>query len=158
MRLLTLCTAIIRFATSQLINRVVFPRRDVYISKWVSDEHRESVYSAMSQFNLFEMTEGRTGGRNKTDNHIRIQYSNYNGGGTSMLAHSHTDGYFEVYETVIGINRLLDPVMFQCVCLHELGHAMGLGHTRTGVMAPIINYTQNYCYLDIETYIRLFNV
>ena len=33
---------------------------------------------------------------NKTDNHIRIEYQNYNGGGTIMLAQTHTDGYFEV--------------------------------------------------------------
>ncbi len=130
---------------------MIFPQRDVYISKWISDDHRESIYNAMSQFDLTETL-------NKTGNYIRIQYDGYNGGGTSMVAHSHTDGYFEVYETVIGINRLLDPVMFQCVCLHEIGHAMGLGHTRTGIMAAIINYTQNYCYLDIETYINLFNV
>ena len=151
MNILKTCLSLIIVATSKYINTVVFPHRDVYISKWISDDHRESIYSAMSQFDLTETL-------NKTDNYIRIEYDRFNGGGTSMVAYSHTDGYFEVYETVIGINRLLDPVMFQCVCLHELGHAAGLGHTRAGIMTPIINYTQNYCYLDIETYINLFNV
>lgn len=150
MNIIAIFTALIGIATSQFINRVIFPQREVYISKWISDEHRNSIYNAMYQFDLQET-------KNKTGNYIRIEYSNYNGGGTSMVAHSHTDGYFEVYETVIGINRLLDPIMFQCVCLHELGHAMGLGHTKTGIMTPIINYTQNYCYLDIGTYINLFN-
>ena len=151
MKLISTFIAIIGFATSQYINTVVFPHRDVYISKWISDDHRESIYNAMGQFDLTETL-------NKTGNYIRIQYDGLNGGGTSMLAYSHTDGYFEVYETVIIFNRLLNPTMAQCIVLHELGHAMGLGHTRTGIMTPIINYTQNYCYLDIETYINLFNV
>jgi len=151
MNILKIFTAIIGLATSQFINRVVFPRRKVYISKWISDEHRDSINLAISQFDLTET-------QNKTGNYIRVQYSPYNGGGTSMVAHSHTDGYFEVYQTNIGINRLLNPIMFQCVCLHEMGHALGLGHTTTGIMAPIINYTENYCYLDIESYINLFNV
>ena len=151
MRLIKTCLSLIVVATSQYINTVVFPHRDVYISKWISDDHRESIYNAMGQFDLTETL-------NKTGNYIRIQYDGLNGGGTSMLAYSHTDGYFEVYETVIIFNRLLNPTMAQCIVLHELGHAMGLGHTRTGIMTPIINYTQNYCYLDIETYINLFNV
>jgi hypothetical protein len=105
----------------------------------------------MSQFDLTETV-------NKTDNYIRIEYDGYNGGGTSMVAYSHADGYFKVYDTTIGINRLLDSVMFQCICLHELGHAMGLAHTIEGVMRPIVNYTQNYCYLSDSDYVNLFNV
>ena len=137
---------------SQFINTVKFPRRDVYISKWISDEHRESIYIAMNQLDLHQT-------QNKTENHIRIEYNNFNGGGISMLASSHTDGYFEVYETTIGINRLLDPVMFECVVLHELGHAFGLGHNeKSQVMAPIINYTQNYCHLSIFDIINLYNI
>jgi hypothetical protein len=142
---------IIGLATSQFINTVKFPHRQVYISKWISDEHRSSIYNVIEQLDLTET-------ENKTGNYIRIEYANYNGGGTEMLAYSHTDGYFEVYQTVIGINRLLNDVMFQCIVLHEICHSMGLGHTSEGVMSPVINYTENYCYLSIENYINLFNV
>jgi hypothetical protein len=151
MKLIGTFIAIIAVTTSQFINTVVFPQRDVYISKMISDDHRESIYSAMSQFDLTETL-------NKTGNYIRVEYDRYNGGGTSMVAHSHTDGYFEVYETVIGFNRLLNPTMAQCIVLHEIGHAMGLSHMSEGVMRPIIDYTQNYCYLSDSDYINLFNV
>jgi homoserine acetyltransferase len=151
LRFVGICLSLIGIATSQYINTVVFPLRKVYISKMISDEHRGSIYNAMSQFGLTETL-------NKTDNYIRIEYDGYNGGGTSMVAHSHTDGYFKVYDTIIGINRLLDPVMFQCICLHELGHAAGLGHTSEGIMRPIVNYTQNFCYLSDSDYVNLFNV
>lgn len=137
---------------SQYINTVKFPKRDVYISKWITNEHRNSINIAIEQLDLIETED-------KTENHIRIEYDNFNGGGISMLAHSHNDGYFEVYETVIGVNRLLDNVMFQCVILHELGHAMGLDHNENSmVMSPIINYTKNYCYLDISDIILLYNI
>jgi hypothetical protein len=151
LKLLINFIAIIGFATSQYINTVVFPLRKVYISKMISGDHRESIYNAMSQFDLTETV-------NKTGEYIRVEYDRYNGGGTMMVARSHTDGYFEVYETVIGVNRLLDPVMFQCIVLHEIGHAMALGHTSEGVMKPIIDYTENYCYLSETDYINLFNV
>jgi Zn-dependent peptidase ImmA (M78 family) len=95
---------------------------------------------------------------NKTINHIRLEYQNYNGGGTVMLAQTQTGGYFEVYETVIGINRMLDSVMFQCVVLHELGHALGLGHTETGIMKSIINFTTENCFFNIENYINLWKL
>lgn len=135
----------------QFINNVIFPIRPVYISSLIDGDHRNSIHISMNQLNLIET-------KNKSENHIRIQYNNYNGGGTSMNAYSHTDGYFEVYETIIGVNRLLDSVMFQCIVLHELGHAMGLGHTKYGVMAPVINYTQNYCMLSYIDYINLYNI
>lgn len=144
--------SIILSATCQYINTVRFPIRPIYISNWISDEHRESIYLALQQLSLIET-------QNKSLNHIRIEYNNLNGGGISMKAHSHTDGYFEVYETTIGMNRLLDPVMFQCVVLHELGHAFGLGHNENSqVMSPIINYTKTYCYLSIFDIINLYNI
>lgn len=149
MNILKIFLSLIGFAISQYINTVKFPNRPVYISKLISDEHKESIYMSMDQLFLKET-------ENKTDNHIRIEYANFNGGGTTMDAYSHTDGYFEVYETVIGINRMLDPVMFQCVALHELGHAMGLGHTETGIMKSIINFTTEKCFLDIDNYINLW--
>ena len=152
MNIVKIFISLILSATSQFINSVKFPHRPVYISKWISDEHKESIYNAMDQLDLIET-------QNKTDNHIRIEYANYNGGGISMEAHSHTDGYFEVYKSIIGINRLLDPVMFQCVVLHELLHAAGLAHNENSqVMKPIINYTESFCYLDIEDIINLYNI
>jgi len=143
--------SLIGFATCQYINTVKFPNRPVYISKSITPEHKESIYMSMDQLFLKET-------ENKTDNYIRIEYQNFNGGGTTMEAYSHTDGYFEVHNTIIGINRMLDPIMFQCVALHELGHAMGLDHTETGVMAPIINFTINNCFLDITNIINLWKL
>ena len=152
MNIVKIFISVILSATSQYINTVKFPHRPVYISKWINEDHRESIYIAMNQLNLNET-------QNKTENHIRIQYDNYNGGGVSMTAHSHTDGYFEVYNTVIGINRLLDPIMFECVVLHELCHAYGLGHNENSVvMNPVINFTTNYCYLSIFDIINLYNL
>lgn len=151
MKLIRICLSLIGLSISQYINTVKFPNRPVYISKSITDEHKESIYFSMDQLFLKET-------ENKTDNYIRIEYANFNGGGTTMEAYSHTDGYFEVYETVIGINRMLDPVMFQCVALHELGHAMGLGHTETGIMSPIINFTRNNCFLDITNIINLWRI
>ena len=149
MNLIKICLGMIGLSTCQFIDTVKFPRRDVYISKLISDEHRESINIAMEQLALKET-------ENKTENHIRIEYNNYNGGGVNMLASSHTDGYFEVYQTVIGMNRMLDVVMFQCIVLHELCHEYGLGHTDYGVMKPVINFTKNYCHLYIEDYYKLW--
>lgn len=152
MNIITTFISLILPCISQYINTVKFPRRDVYISNWITNEHRESIYIAMEQLDLQET-------QNKSINHIRIEYDNYNGGGIYMKSHSHTDGYFEVYKTVIGINRLLDPIMFQCVVLHELGHAFGLGHSENSpVMEPIINFTKNYCHLSIFDIINLYNI
>ena len=142
--------SLIGLSTCQFINNVIFPHRPVYISKLISDEHRESIHIAMDQLALKET-------ENKTENHIRIQYDNYNGGGVLMTASSHTDGYFEVYQTVIGMNRMLDIFMFQCVVLHELCHSYGLGHTDYGIMKPIINFTENYCHLSIFDIINLYD-
>lgn len=80
------------------------------------------------------------------------------GGGIYMDATTNIDS-FEVYKTIIGINRLLDSVMFQCVVLHEMGHAFGLGHNDDSqVMSPIINYTKTYCYLSIGEIIARYNI
>lgn len=151
MNLIAIFLGVILHCISQYINNVIFPRRDVYISKQISDEHKESIYIAMNQLDLHET-------QNKTENHIRIEYNNFNGGGIYMDATTNIDS-FEVYKTVIGINRLLDPVMFQCVVLHELGHAFGLGHNeKSQVMTPIINFTKTYCHLSIFDIINLYNI
>lgn len=140
---------LIQLATSQHIE-LKWERRPVYISKMISEEHRDSIYNAMIQLDLNETED-------KTENHIRIEYERYNGGGIEMLAATDYDGFY-IYKTVIGINRLLDNVMFQCISLHELGHSLGLAHRDVGVMRPIINITENYCYLDIEDYINLWKI
>lgn len=93
----------------------------------------------------------------KTENHIRVEYERFNGGGIEMLAATDYDGFY-IYKTVIGINRLLDNVMFQCISLHELCHALGLSHRDEGIMRPIFNITENYCYLDIHDYINLWQI
>ena len=150
LNIITTFISLVLPCTCQYINTVIFPRRPIYISKLINDEHRESIYIAMEQLNLQET-------QNKTENHIRIEYAHYNG--VNMLASSHTNGYFEVYETIIGMNRLLDSVMFQCVILHELCHSFGLGHNENSrIMNPIINYTVSYCYLSIGDIISLYNI
>lgn len=152
MNIIKSCILLILPCISQYINTVKFPIRPVYISNWITEEHRDSIHLAMEQLDLKET-------QNKSINHIRVQYNNYNGGGINMLASSHTDGYFEVYETTIGINRLLDPVMFQCVVLHELLHAYGLAHNENSrVISSVINFTKNYCSLDIIDIINLYNI
>lgn len=156
MNIIRIFLGVILSTTCQYINIVRFPRRDVYISKQISDEHKESIYIAMDQLDLHQT-------QNKTENHIRIEYNNAfqgnaGGGGIYMDATTNIDS-FEVYKTVIGINRLLDPVMFQCVVLHELGHAFGLGHNeKSQVMSTIINFTKSFCYLSIEDIINLYNI
>jgi len=147
LKLISTFIAIIGFATSQFIE-IQWSRRPVYISKWITDEHKEGIYNAMTQLGLDET-------ENKTENHIRIEYERYNGGGIEMLAATDYDGFY-IYETVIGINRLLNKYTFQCISLHELCHSLGLAHRDGGVMNPIINITENYCYLDIQDYINLW--
>lgn len=150
MNIIKICIAVIGLATSQFLE-IKWERKSVYISKWITDEHKEGIYNAMSQLGL-EETE------NKIENHIRIEYNaSVNGGGIEMLAGTNYNAFY-IYETVIGINRLLDPVMFQCICLHELCHAMGLGHRDEGIMRPIINITQDYCYLSYIDYYNLWKI
>lgn len=115
MNIIKIFTAIIGIATSQFIE-IVWERRPVYISKLITDEHRDAIYNAMSQLGLEETED-------KSENHIRIEYDNYNGGGIEMLAGTDYDGFY-IYKTVIGVNRLLDVNSFQCVILHELAHSL----------------------------------
>ncbi len=106
----------------------------------INDNHKEGILNAMSQLGL-EETE------NKAENHIRVEYDNYNGGGIEMVSATDFDAFY-IYHTVIGINRLLDDVSFQCIMLHELCHACGLNHREEGIMQPILNNTKNYCSLS----------
>lgn len=151
MNIIKSCILLIPHAISQFIE-IRWERRPVYISNWISTEHREGIQNAMDQLGLQET-------QNKSINHIRIEYSGgVNGGGIEMLASTDYDGFY-IYKTVIGINRLLDRNSFQCIALHELLHAYGLAHNENSrVMKPIINYTQNYCYLNIVDIINLYNI
>ena len=137
--ILKIFTAIIHLATCQYLN-LIWRRRPVYISKMISNDHRDGILNAMEQLGLEETED-------KSENHIRVEYDNYNGGGCEMLAGTDFDGFY-IYKTVIGVNRLLDSNSFQCIALHELAHSVGLAHREEGVMRPILNSTKNYCSLS----------
>ena len=148
LKLIGICLSVIQFATCQFLE-IQWERKPVYISKLITDDHKEGILNAMSQLGL-EETE------NKEENHIRIEYDNYNGGGILMDATTAYDGFY-IYKTVIGINRLLDDVMMQCVALHELCHALGLNHNENSiVMRPIINFTKHYCSLSYIEHILIW--
>jgi predicted Zn-dependent protease len=147
MKLVALCTAMIGFSISRFIE-INWEKRPVYISKLIGDEHMESIYDAMSQLGLVETED-------KSINHIRIEYAQVNGGKIEMLASTNSDGFY-IYDTVIGMNRLLDEVMFQCVVLHELCHALGLAHTEDGVMAAVIQQTDEKCFISFDNMVNLY--
>lgn len=137
---------------ARYINTVVFDYRPVYISKTITNsDHLEAIKNAMGNFGIIET-------QNKSQNHIRIQYERLNGGGIWMTAHSHTDGYFYVTETVIGINRLVDRNTFQCLVLHEFGHSFGLGHSERGIMRASLQPQNQFCNLEIEDLIALYDI
>ena len=139
MNIIKIFTAIIISATCQFLE-LKWEKRPVYISKMINDNHKEGIYNAMTQLGLDET-------ENKDENHIRVEYDNYNGGGIQMLASTDYDGFY-IYETVIGVNRLLDDNAFQCCILHELCHALSLSHRDEGIMRPTINNTKHYCHLS----------
>jgi hypothetical protein len=139
MNILKIFTAIIISTTSQYLE-IKWERRPVYISKLINENHKEGILNAMEQLGLEETED-------KSENHIRVEYDNYNGGGCEMFAGTDFDGFY-IYKTVIGVNRLLDSNSFQCIALHELAHSVGLAHREEGVMRPILNSTKNYCSLS----------
>ena len=147
MNILKTCLSLIIVATSQYLE-INWRRRLVYISKLIHDGHRDGILNAMTQLGLDET-------ENKEENHIRVEYDNYNGGGIQMLASTDYDGFY-IYETVIGVNRLLDDNAFQCIILHELCHACGLSHREEGIMQPILNSTKNYCSLDFTDHLLIW--
>ena len=139
MNILKTFISLIGICTSQYL-KINWEKRPVYISKLINDGHRDGILNAMNQLGL-EETE------NKKENHIRVEYDIYNGGGIEMVAATDYDGFY-IYETIIGINRLLNENSFQCCILHELCHAHGLAHRDEGIMKPIINTTDHYCSLS----------
>ena len=148
MNIIKIFLSLIGISISQYL-KINWERRPVYISKMISDNHKECIFNAMNQLGL-EQTE------NKEENHIRIEYANYNGGGIEMMAQTDFDAFY-IYHTVIGINRLLNDVSFQCIVLHELSHACGLSHNEnSNVMKPILNNTKNYCHLSYFEHILLW--
>ena len=146
---------------SQFIGTVNFPVRPIYISKHISQDHVESIHWAMSEFNryatlwndeLFSET------IDKHENHIRIEYSDYNG--VSMNAVSRSDGFFQVSETTIGIQSSLDPIMAQCILLHEIAHSLGLNHTSSdsdSIMHEILFPQEEMCTLRKRDIINIAN-
>jgi hypothetical protein len=147
MNILKIFTAIIISTISQYLE-IKWHRRPVYISKLITDNHKEDILNAMNQLGL-EETE------NKKENHIRVEYSNFNGGGIEMVAATDYDGFY-IYETIIGINRLLNSNSFQCVALHELSHSLSLAHQEEGIMRPIINTTDHYCHLSYVDHLLIW--
>ena len=147
MNIIKIFTAIIGLATCQYLN-LIWRRRPVYISKLITDNHKEGILNAMNQLGLEETED-------KSENHIRVEYDNYNGGGCEMLAGTDFDGFY-IYETIIGINRLLNSNSFQCVALHELSHSLSLAHQEEGIMRPIINTTDHYCHLSYVDHLLIW--
>ena len=154
---------IFNIVSSQLLNTVRLPIRPIYISKQIEQAHTDAIHWAMSEYNRYAtLWDGNMffEVQDKNINHIRIQYEEYNG--CSMSAVSMSEGYFLVSETVICFQRELDPIMTQCVILHELGHALGLGHTdnaTTSIMHQILPL-QSYdaCTLKKRDLINLFDI
>ena len=148
--------------SSQLINTVILPVRPIYISKQIEQVHTEAIHWAMSEYNRYAtLWDGNMFFEvyDKNFNHIRIEYADYNG--CSMSAVSRSDGHFLVSETVIGFQQELDPIMTQCIILHELGHALGLGHSNAtaSIMHERLSL-QSYdtCTLKKRDLINLFNI
>ena len=128
-----------------------FGIRPIYISKHISQEHIDSIHYAMGEYNKYSRLwddDLFTETYNKSENHIRIEYASYNG--CSMTAVSRTEGFFQVTETTIGFQQSLDSIMTQCIVLHELGHALGLGHSSNetdSIMHEILFNQEEMCTL-----------
>ena len=143
------------------IGTVNFPVRPIYISKHISQDHVESIHWAMSEYNRYATLwndELFTETDDKNENHIRIEYASYNG--CSMSSVSMSEGFFQVSETIIGFQQSLDSVMTQCIVLHELGHALGLGHTSNetdSIMHEILFPRQEMCTLKKTDIINIAN-
>ena len=77
-----------------------------------------------------------------------------------MTAVSMTEGFFQVSETTIGFHSSLDPVMAQCIILHELGHSLGLGHVSNetdSIMHEVLFLRDEMCTLKKIDIINIAN-
>lgn len=150
------------FVYAQYVNRVVMPVRPVYISKLISQEHVYAIHGAMSEYNRYSVLwDGAllVETTDKNENHIRIEYADFNG--CSMNAVSMSDGHFQVSDTTIGFQQHLDPIMTQCIVLHEIGHSLGLGHMSNGtnsVMRKTIALQEYTCTLKEIDLLQLHHI
>ena len=147
---------VIPTAFTQFINTVRLPFRPIYISKHIQPEHVNAIHNAVNEYNKYtwlwedEFVETT----DKSTNHIRIQYDTYNG--CSMSAVTASEGYFQVTDTTITFEPMLDPIMTQCVILHELGHSLGLRNDTTSIMQPTIQLRNDQCTLEINDIVHLY--
>ena len=111
---------------------ITYPIRDVYISSQIANEQIDYIQNSINKMNL-------TRTYFKESNHIRIQYDNSIIANTKMSATLYSIGSFIVENTVISFNPNLYENVLSCVILHELGHAVGLGHNN--ITGSIMNYT-----------------
>jgi hypothetical protein len=118
-----------------------YPIRNVYISSLIQQEQVYYIQNSIAKFNL-------TRTYDKNSNHIRIQYDNSIIANTAMSAFLYSIGSFVVSDTTISFNPNLYDNILGCIILHELGHAVGLGHNSN--VGSIMNYS---LYVDSEGYI-----
>ena len=145
---------------SQFINIVKFPVRSFYISKLISNNHREGIYDAINEYNSnTSLWDELIETNYKNQNHIRIQYSRGNNG-IKMLAGSQSNGDFEVYNTIIEFSSLLNKKLTKCVILHEIGHAFGLSHNekKDSIMNSVFNHDREICEFSLDDILNLYEI
>ena len=131
MKLLINCINLILGYTFNTIG-LIYPQRGVYISSLIQPEQIFYIQNSIAKFNL-------TRTYDKNSNHIRIQYDNNIIANTKMSATLYQIGSFIVENTIISFNPNIYENVLGCVILHELGHAVGLGHNN--ITGSIMNFT-----------------